>query len=111
MTSSTLFCSFSSSYDIYETQYKCTINPPEYNFTLNESVISGSSTFEYSSSYYYQPEDGIISNFATASTFTPYITGVGLYNENQELLAIAKLAQPLPTSRTTDTTIVINLDR
>ena len=111
MTSSTLFCSFSSSYDIYETQYKCTINPPEYNFTLNESVISGSSTFEYSSSFFYQPEDGIISNFATASTFTPYITGVGLYNENQELLAIAKLAQPLPTSRTTDTTIVVNLDR
>jgi len=111
MTASSLTCAFSSSYSIYETQYKCTINPFEYNFTLNQSVISGSSSFEYSSSYYYQPEDGILSTFATASNFTPYVTGVGLYNDNQELLAIAKLAQPLPTSQTTDTTILINLDR
>jgi hypothetical protein len=29
----------------------------------------------------------------------------------QELLAIGKFSQPLPTSPTTDTTILINLDR
>jgi len=110
-TASSLYCAFSSSYDIYETQYKCTINPSEYNFTLNQSIISGSSSFEYSSSYYYQPKDGIVNNFATSSTFTPYVTGVGLYNDNQELLAIAKVAQPLPTSTTIDTTILINIDR
>jgi hypothetical protein len=56
-----------------------------------------------------------IENFQYAEmisgSLTPYITTVGLYNENQELLAVAKLSQPLPTSRTTDTTIVINLDR
>jgi len=47
----------------------------------------------------------------TGSDFSPYVTTIGLYNENQELLAVAKLAQPLPTSQTTDTTILINLDR
>jgi hypothetical protein len=36
---------------------------------------------------------------------------VGLYDEAQNLLAVGKLAQPLPTSPTTDTTILINLDR
>jgi len=50
-------------------------------------------------------------NFATASYFDPYVTTVGLYNNNQELLAVGKMAQPLPTSKTTDTTILVNIDR
>jgi hypothetical protein len=36
---------------------------------------------------------------------------IGLYNDNKELLAVAKLSQPLPVSPTTDTTILINIDR
>ena len=48
--------------------------------------------------------------FATSSYFAPYVTTVGLYNDNFELLAVGKLAKPLPTSRTTDTTILINFD-
>ena len=110
-TGSYISCNFSSSYTIYETQYKCTINPSEYNFSLNETLISGSSSFIYESSSYYQPQESKIVNFATSSDFSPYITGVGLYNDNKELLAIAKLAKPLPTSATTDTTILINIDR
>tara|TARA_R110001632_G_scaffold29824_5_gene78884 strand:- start:76 stop:573 length:498 start_codon:yes stop_codon:yes gene_type:complete len=111
-TTSSLFrCQFSSSYTIYETQYKCTINPSEYNFSLNETLLSGSSAFTYNSSSYYQPEGGTLVDFATGSIFNPYITGIGLYNDDQELLGIAKLAQPLPTSTTSDTTILINLDR
>jgi hypothetical protein len=91
-------CSFSSSYKIYETQYKCTIRENEYNFTLNPSVISGST-------------DGTPYGFVTASYFSPYITTIGLYDEQQNLLAVGKLAQPLPSSPTTDTTILINIDR
>ena len=110
-TGSNFRCEFSSSYTIYETQYKCTINPSEYNFSLNETLLSGSSTFTLNSSSYYQPQEDALVDFATGSIFNPYITGVGLYNDNQELLAIGKLAKPLPTSTTSDTTIVINLDR
>ena len=32
-------------------------------------------------------------------------------NNDQELLAVGKMAQPLPTSKTTDTTILVNIDR
>lgn len=110
-TGSNFGCEFSSSYTIYETQYKCTINPPEYNFSLNETLMSGSSAFTYNSSSYYQPQGDALVDFATGSIFNPYVTGIGLYNDNQELLAIAKLAKPLPTSTTSDTTILINLDR
>jgi hypothetical protein len=38
------------------------------------------------------------------------VTTVGLYDNNYNLLAVAKLAQPLPTSAVTDTSILINLD-
>jgi len=91
-------CSFQSSRTIYETQYKCTIRPEEFNFSLNPSLISGST-------------EGTIYNFVTGSYFNPYVTTVGFYNEAQELLMIAKLGQPLPTSRTTDTTILVNIDK
>jgi hypothetical protein len=91
-------CSFQSSRTIYETQYKCTIRPDEFNFSLNPSLISGST-------------DGTVYNFVTSSYFSPYVTTVGFYNENQELLMVAKLGQPLPTSATTDTTILVNIDK
>jgi hypothetical protein len=98
ITSSFATCSFSSSYKIQETQYKCTIRENEFSFTLNPSVISSSA-------------EGTLYGFVTESYFSPYLTTIGLYDEAQNLLAIGKLAQPLPSSPTTDTTILINLDR
>jgi hypothetical protein len=59
----------------------------------------------------YQVLDGYIYDYLTSSYFDPYVTTVGLYDEAQNLLAVGKLSQPLPTSRTTDTTIFINIDR
>lgn len=88
---------FSSSYTILETQYKTTIKENEFNFSLNPSLING--------------DEGDVYGFVTSSYFSPYVTTVGLYNDNQELMAIGKLSQPLPTSRTTDTNIFINIDR
>ncbi len=107
-------CSFQSSRTIYETQYKCTIRPDEFNYSFNPSLQPTGSAVLFSGSIwtnYTSSNNGDLRDFATGSYFAPYITTVGLYNERQELLAVAKLAQPLPTSRTTDTTIVINLDR
>ena len=103
VSSSTIKLSFSSSLTIYETQYKCTINENEFNYTLNPSVMINSSVISGS--------DGKIYDHFTGSYFAPYITTVGLYNDNKELMAVGKLAQPLPTSRTTDTTILLNIDR
>ena len=103
-------CSFSSSYTIYETQYKCTVRESEFNYTLNPSTVS--SSYSISGSWYnFAYPTGSVYDYVTSSYFSPFITTIGLYNENQELLAVAKLAQPLQTSNTTDTTILINLDR
>ena len=96
VTRTNVTCSFSSSMTIYETQYKCTLRENEFNFSLNPSLLSGS--------------DGSVYGYVTSSYFNPYVTTVGLYDENQNLLAVGKLAQPLPTSATTDTTILVNID-
>lgn len=96
ITASNTTCSFSSSLTLFETLYKCTIRENEFNFSQNPTIISGS--------------EGDLYYYASSSYFEPYITTVGLYNENQDLLAVAKLSQPLPSSTTTDTNIIIKLD-
>tara|TARA_Y100000385_G_scaffold6956_1_gene7570 strand:- start:402 stop:1304 length:903 start_codon:yes stop_codon:yes gene_type:complete len=97
-----------SSLTIFETQYKCTIRANEFNYSLNPSLLSnslrGRDRILLSGSSQY-------SDFVTGSDFSPFVTTVGLYDEEQNLLAVGKLSQPLPTSQTTDTTILINLDR
>ena len=111
VTSSAVTCSFSSSLTIYETQYKCTVRSNEFNATLNPSAEVSGSILSYSGSYFYQPNGGIPTDNVTGSYFAPYVSTVGLYDEDQNLLAVGKLAQPLPTSATTDITILINMDR
>jgi len=104
-------CSFQSSRTIYETQYKCTIRENEFNYSLNPSLISSSNFVNPLVSTSSLDIRGQVYDFVTGSSWTPYITTIGLYNENQELLAVAKLSQPLPTSRTTDMSVLINLDK
>jgi len=89
--------SFSSSFTLYETQYKCTVKENEFNYSQNPTVLSGSSNSLY--------------DIYTGSYFDPYVTTVGLYNDARELVAVGKLAQPLPRTRNTDTTIMVNIDK
>jgi len=96
VTSSQVTCSFSSSLTIYENQYKCTIRENEFTYTLNPTLTIDQS--------------GSLPGYVTGSYWSPYVTTVGLYDEAQNLLAIGKLAQPLQTSPTTDTTILVNID-
>jgi hypothetical protein len=95
ITGSNITTSFESTYTIHETQYKCTIRESEFNLSYNPSLLSGSTLYDY----------------ATGSFFAPYITTVGLYDGQQNLLAVAKLSQPLHSSPTTDMNIIINIDR
>ena len=97
VVSTDVTCSFSSSYEIFETQYKVTINPDEFNYSPNPTLLSGN--------------QGDLYPHFTGSYFDPYVTTIGLYNRDFELLAVGKLAKTLPTSRTTDTSILINIDR
>lgn len=89
--------SFSSSFRVEEHQYRCTINENEFLSSQNPTLLSGSENYLYK-------------DFATGSDFSPYMTAVGLYSENNELLAVGKFSIPIPISKTTDTTVVVNFD-
>jgi len=99
---------FESSYTIFETQFKCTIEADELNYSLNPSLlkssIRGQNKIKTTGSADYE-------NFVTGSVFTPFATTVGLYNDKKELMAVGKLAQPLALSQHVDTTILVNIDR
>ena len=90
---------FQGSHQIYEHEYQCSIGEHEYNFTTNISARKIGSD---------QEEE--MAGFQTSSAFQPYITTVGLYNENNELLVVGKLGQPIKASGETDTTIVLRWD-
>ena len=49
-------------------------------------------------------------DFITGSEFSPYVTTVGLYNANHDLVVVGKFPRPLPISTYTDTTYIINFD-
>jgi hypothetical protein len=115
LVDSNVTMSFSSSYTIYETQYKATLLESEYNYTLNPSSITGSGIpTVFTGSQINWPNtasNGTRLDIITGSYFSPYITTIGLYDEDFQLLAIGKLAKPLQSSQTTDTTILVNIDR
>lgn len=100
---------FKSNLPIYTNQYSIKISDYEYNHTLNPSAQTGNTILTYSGSKYLQPS-GKYANNVTGSEFQPYITSVGLYNDSNELIAVAKLAQPLPKPADTELTIQVKLD-
>lgn len=91
--------SYKNTHLITENEYQCTMTEDEFEFTTNISArkIPFSDSDE-------------MANFATGSNFKPYITTIGLYDNDGNLLVVGKLAQPIKASSETDTTFVIRFD-
>lgn len=85
-----------SNLPIYTYNVHCTVKEAEMNFTYNPSAITGS--------------DNTIRDNITGSSFRPYVTTVGLYNDANELIAVAKTNRPIPKSENVDMTFVVKLD-
>jgi hypothetical protein len=91
------FLSFKNEHIIYERTVKCTVKSYEMNYSYNPTLLASGS-------------NEMMLPFVTGSSFTPYATTVGLYNESNQLLAVAKFSQPIPISATTDTNFIIKMD-
>jgi hypothetical protein len=87
--------SFNNTTEINSTIYFCRAPHNKYNHSSNPTYLS-SSTIRVKS----------------VNTDTPvaYITTVGLYNSNNELLAVAKLSEPLRKDPTNEITLRVRLD-
>ena len=95
---------FSSSVQLYEHQYKCVIRENEFGYSLNPSLLTGSNSNALPGT------NTNYKDFATGSYFSPYITTVGLYDNDQNLLAIGKLSTPTKVPMSADLEIQVAFD-
>ena len=117
----------------YEYEYRIKVKPKEFNITTNISTTPGRSgsitvaegvasmsaffppshlptglgTGSYATFYNAAQE---AEPFTTHSEFRPYVTDIGLYNENSELLIHGKLAKPIRLSDDLETTFIVRFD-
>jgi hypothetical protein len=105
--------SFKNEYPIYEHEVRCAIKESDFNLSYNPTLIFGSQPRIVSGSDGYiltGSLNGTLKDFATGSNFYTYATTLGLYNDNNELLAVAKFGKPMMMSPDTDMTFVIKYD-
>ena len=117
----------------YQYEYRVRCKPNEFNTTTNISITpgrSGSITMRegvVSMSNYFPPSDqpsgqGTGSyathynaatqslGFVTESNFRPFVSDIGLYSENGELLVHGKLAKPIKLSDDIETSFIVRFD-
>ena len=82
--------------EVTSTHYFCRVQNRDYNFSNNPTFFTAS--------------DGSFTNDSFFKDPKVYITTVGLYNDNYELLAVAKLSQPLQKSFAKEAVIKVKLD-
>lgn len=106
---------YKTSHPIFTHTYNCKIRESEYNYTYNPTTLSSTVGTTYNNlgdihSTQLSYSNGELKSNVTGSEFQPYITTVGLYNDANQLIAVGKLAQPVPKSGNTEMTITVNID-
>ena len=101
---------------IYVNEVKCRVLENDFNYSQNPSVfkyrtvITGSPALPFYSSSTAIITDGTLIDNVTGSSFNPYVTTIGLFNENNDLLVVGKLATPYPIPDNTDITFIVRWD-
>ena len=90
--------SFKNEHTIYENEIRCLVKESDFNLSYNPTLVSGSYT------------SGSLKNFATGSDFYTYATALGLYDDDNQLIAVAKFGKPMLMSPDTDMTFVVKYD-
>jgi len=125
---------FDSTKTINQYEYFCTVGEGKGNWTQNISITEGRKGTEvlprlvalgnnsgslnrilrspaesyYSSTGYAGTTS--VENFATHSDFAPYITTIGLYNDNNDLLVVSKLSRAIRNDPELSYTFVVRFD-
>ena len=81
--------------ELNSTIYFCRANHNEFNYSANPTYLSGSKI---------RVKNSTIDNPVT------YVTSIGLYSADNELLAVAKLSEPLKKDPTNELILRIRLD-
>ena len=90
---------YNSTKQIRQQSILCEIGRSEFNVSQNNTLrLTGEET------------DYTLRDFVTGSDFRPYVTSIGLYNDNGELLAIGKMGSPMKKRQDVDVTVDVRLD-
>jgi hypothetical protein len=123
---------YRSTHTIYQHEYTVIAPAGQFNKTRNVSATyqrSGSITVVEGAKahYYFPPGDNpgltgsgsysssyqatqFAENFTTHSQFAPYMTTIGLYNDNNELLVIGRTSSPIKNDPEMDMSFVLRFD-
>jgi hypothetical protein len=88
--------SYKSTVTIYELGVVANVDAGDFNMSTNLTLTDDS--------------DVNYKSFVSSSTFAPYITTIGLYDDAGQLLAIGKLAQPIRKRSDVDMNFLIKVD-
>ena len=86
---------FNNTIELNSAIYFCRVNHNEFNYSSNPTYVSGSKL--------------VVKNNISDLPIT-YITTVGLYSPDNELLAVAKLSEPIRKDPNTELTLRVRLD-
>jgi|TARA_R110000824_G_scaffold24280_14_gene85749 hypothetical protein len=86
---------FNNTIELNSTIYFCRVGHNEFNYSSNPTYVSGSRL--------------VIKNQASDLPLT-YITTIGLYSPDNELMAVAKLSEPIRKDPNTELTLRVRLD-
>ena len=87
---------YKSARTIYENEVLCKVSMGDCNVTMNPTTR--------------KPKSSLIQNQFTGSGFKPYITTIGLYDDQARLIAIAKLGRPVQKREDVDMNFLIRWD-
>ena len=87
--------SFNNTVELNSTVYFCRASHNEFNYSANPTYLS---------------ESQIRVKNSTTDNPVSYVTTVGLYSSDNELLAVAKLSEPLKKDPSTEVTLRVRLD-
>ena len=87
--------SFNNTTELNSTIYFCRVNNTDFNYSANPTYLS---------------ESKMVVKTNSQDLPVSYVTSVGLYSPDNELLAVAKLSEPLKKDPSTEFTIRVRLD-
>tara|TARA_Y100001973_G_scaffold106806_1_gene188052 strand:+ start:779 stop:1864 length:1086 start_codon:yes stop_codon:yes gene_type:complete len=86
---------FNNTTELNSTIYFCRVNHNEFNYSSNPTYVTGSKIR--------------VKNVSSDSPVS-YFTSIGLYSADNELMAVAKLSEPLKKNPSTEMTLRVRLD-
>lgn len=88
-------CDFNNTIELNSTIYHCRVNHNDFNYSSNPTYLSASKM--------------LVKN-STKDQPVSYITAIGLYSPDNELMAVAKVSEPLKNTPENELTLRVRLD-